>query len=81
MVLCRAAEAARDRIARLVLVDALALFNGERIHDIVKLTAVPNGLTTGPTREDMGHRLLAGLDPVTRGVHGVEQRAFLSRAP
>jgi pimeloyl-ACP methyl ester carboxylesterase len=31
MVLCRAAETARDRIARVVLVDALALFDGERI--------------------------------------------------
>jgi pimeloyl-ACP methyl ester carboxylesterase len=29
MVLCRTAEAARDQIARLVFVDALALFNGE----------------------------------------------------
>jgi pimeloyl-ACP methyl ester carboxylesterase len=66
MVLCRAAEAARDRIARLVFVDALALFNGERIRDVVKLTAVPNGLTTGPTRDDMETRLLAGLDPATR---------------
>ena len=66
MVLCGAAEAARDKIARLVFVDALALFNGERIEDVVKLTAVPNGLTTGPTREDMEHRLLAGLDPATR---------------
>lgn len=66
MVLCRAAEAAYDRIARLIFVDALALFNGERIEDVVKLTAVPNGLTTGPTRDDMEHRLLAGLAPVTR---------------
>jgi pimeloyl-ACP methyl ester carboxylesterase len=66
MVLCRAAEAARERIARLIFVDALALFNGERICDIVTLTAVPNGLTTGPTRGDMEHRLLAGLDPATR---------------
>jgi pimeloyl-ACP methyl ester carboxylesterase len=66
MVLCRAAESARNRIATLVFVDALALFDGERIDDIVKLTAVPNGLTTGPTREDMEHRLLAGLDSTTR---------------
>jgi pimeloyl-ACP methyl ester carboxylesterase len=66
MILCRAAEKARDRIARLVFVDALALFNGERIQDVVKLTAVPNGLATGPTREDMQNRLLAGLDPATR---------------
>src|SRR5262245_29852060 len=34
MVLCRAAEVARDRIARVVFVDALALFAGERIRDI-----------------------------------------------
>jgi pimeloyl-ACP methyl ester carboxylesterase len=66
MVLCRAAELARDRIARLVFIDALALFSGEGINDVVKLTAIPNGLTTGPTREDMEHRLLAGLDPVMR---------------
>src|SRR5271167_5105312 len=36
MVLCRAAEAARDRISRVVFVDALALFDGERIRDIVR---------------------------------------------
>jgi pimeloyl-ACP methyl ester carboxylesterase len=66
MVLCCAAEMARERIGRLVFVDALALFNRERIGDIVNLTAVPNGLTTGPTREDMEQRLLAGLDPATR---------------
>src|SRR5712691_9322537 len=35
MVLCRAAELARDRIARLVFIDALALLNGERIGEIV----------------------------------------------
>ena len=35
MVLCAAAERARDRIARLVFADALALFDGECIPDIV----------------------------------------------
>ncbi|MGH7112479.1 MAG: alpha/beta fold hydrolase [Stellaceae bacterium] len=35
MVLCRTAELARERILRLVFVDALALFDGERISDIV----------------------------------------------
>src|SRR5215471_12303896 len=34
MVLCCAAEMARERIAGVVLVDALALFDGERIRDI-----------------------------------------------
>ena len=33
MVVCGAAERMRHRIARLVLVDALALFNGERSRD------------------------------------------------
>jgi pimeloyl-ACP methyl ester carboxylesterase len=67
MVACRVAEAARDRIARLVFVDALALFNGEKIRDIVtRSTAVPQGLVTGPSREDAETRLFADLDPQTR---------------
>src|ERR1700730_14565108 len=35
MVACRVAELARDRIGRIVLADALALFNGEAVGDIV----------------------------------------------
>jgi pimeloyl-ACP methyl ester carboxylesterase len=67
MVLCRAAEAAGDRIARVVFVDALALFAGERIRDIVsRSTAVPSGLAAGPTHEDAESRLFADLDPATR---------------
>jgi len=67
MVLCRAAEVARDRIARVVFVDALALFAGERIRDIVRRsTAIPSGLAAGPTREDAESRLFADLDPATR---------------
>ena len=67
MVLCRAAELRRDRIARVVLVDALALFDGERIRDIVRRsTAVPSGLAAGPSREDAETRLFADLDPATR---------------
>ena len=31
MVICKAAELARDRIARLVFVDALALLPGEQV--------------------------------------------------
>ena len=66
MVLCRAAEAARERIAR-VFVDALALFDGERIRDIVRRsTATPSGLAAGPSREDAETRLFADLDPATR---------------
>jgi len=57
----------RDRIARVVLVDALALFDGERIRDIVRRsTAVPSGLAAGPSREDAETRLFADLDAATR---------------
>ena len=67
MVVCRAAEMQRDRISRLVFVDALALLDGERIRDIVRRsTAVPTGLAAGPTREDAETRLFADLEPETR---------------
>jgi len=50
-----------------VFVDALALFDGERIRDIVqRSTAMPSGLTAGPSREDAETRLFADLDPATR---------------
>jgi len=64
MVVQKAAELARERIARLGFVDALALMPGERVDDIVK-RAAPNEvteLTTGPTRAaggaDGGHHVL-----------------------
>jgi pimeloyl-ACP methyl ester carboxylesterase len=69
MVVCRVAELMRDRVGRLVFVDALALLDGEKIGDIVTRStaaAVPGGLTRGPTREDAANRLFADLDPETR---------------
>ena len=68
MVLCRAAELARERIRRLVFVDALALFPGERIADIVHRSTprIATALATGPAREDAEARLFADLDPATR---------------
>src|SRR5215471_857191 len=67
MVVTRAAEVRRDRISRLVFVDALALLGGERIRDIVRRsTAVPSGLAAGPSRDDAETRLFADLDPATR---------------
>jgi pimeloyl-ACP methyl ester carboxylesterase len=67
MVVNRAAELMRDRIARLVLVDALALLNGERTRDIVNRSApAPFGLAAGPSREDAAKGLFADLDPATR---------------
>jgi pimeloyl-ACP methyl ester carboxylesterase len=67
MVVCRAAEQMRDRIDRLILVDALALFNGERTRDIVKRSVVtPPGLAFAPSREDAEQHLFADLEPATR---------------
>ena len=67
MVVCRAAEQMRDRVARLVYVDALALFNGERTRDIVRRsTATPAGLAAGPSREDAALRLFADMEPAMR---------------
>ncbi len=67
MVLCSAAERARPRIARIVLADALALFPGERLSDIVRRpTAVTTDLTTGPSREVAANRMFASLDADTK---------------
>jgi pimeloyl-ACP methyl ester carboxylesterase len=73
MVVCRVAELIPDRIGRLVFVDALALFNGETIRDIVtRSTAQASGLTAGPSREDAANRLFADLDPAMRE-HALER--------
>jgi pimeloyl-ACP methyl ester carboxylesterase len=68
MVILKAAEQARGRIARLVVVDALALLPGERVDEIVKRPA-PNkigDLTTGPSRADAENRMFKDLDPAVR---------------
>jgi pimeloyl-ACP methyl ester carboxylesterase len=68
MVILKAAEQARDRIARLAFVDALALLPGERVDAIVKRPA-PNrvgDLTTGPTKEDAANRMFKDLEPALR---------------
>src|SRR4051812_34115502 len=69
MVVCRVAELMRERVGRLVFVDALALLDGEKIRDIVTrstATAGGGGLTAGPSREDAANRLFADLDPKSR---------------
>jgi pimeloyl-ACP methyl ester carboxylesterase len=68
MVLCRAAELARDRIGRVIFVDALALFDGERVAHIVNRPTprVTTALSVGPSREDAENRSFSGLDPTTR---------------
>jgi len=68
MVVCRVAELMRDRVGRLALVDALALFAGEKIGDIVtsSTATVVTALTRGPSPDDATNRLFADLDPATR---------------
>ncbi len=63
MVLAAAAERARARIDRVVFVDALALFDGEKIRDIVSRPATINQEhALGPSREDALGRMFAGMD-------------------
>lgn len=68
MVISRTAEMARERIDRLVFVDALALMPGEKVPDIVSRTAPyeTTEVAKGPSREDAEQRLFADLDPDTR---------------
>jgi len=68
MVVCRAAELAGERVARLVFVDALALLPGEKVGDIVSRPAANEvtELTTAPTRKDAEERMFADLEPGAR---------------
>ena len=67
MVMARAAELARERVARVVFADALALLDGEALPDIVKRpTAVNTELGTGPSRQDFETRLFVDLEPKVR---------------
>ena len=68
MVLCRAAEMARERIGRLVFVDALALLDGERVSQIVNRPTprVTTALAVAPSREDAENRSFADLEPAAR---------------
>jgi pimeloyl-ACP methyl ester carboxylesterase len=68
MVIAKAAELARDRIARLSFVDALALLPGERVGAITN-RATPREVgdfTTGPTRADAENRMFKDLEPAVR---------------
>jgi pimeloyl-ACP methyl ester carboxylesterase len=68
MVIVKAAEQARDRIGRVVFVDALALLPGEEVSRVVKRAAAPEitELTIAPKRADVEQRLFADLDPELR---------------
>jgi len=63
MVMARVCEVVPERISRVVFADALALFDGERIVDIVKQPpAVTTAVGRGPSRQDAYGRLFAGLE-------------------
>jgi pimeloyl-ACP methyl ester carboxylesterase len=68
MVILKAAEQARDRVGRVVFVDALALLPGEEVSRIVKRPSSPETteLTIGPARADLEQRLFADLNPDLR---------------
>ena len=67
MVMAAAAERARERIARLVFADALALLDGETLGDIVaRPTAVDTELATGVPKADAANRLFRDLEPGLR---------------
>ena len=68
MVICKTAELARERLARLAFVDALALLPGERVDDIVTRLGPreTTAIATGPTRADAEKRLFSDLDADTR---------------
>ncbi len=64
MVLARVAELARERVQRLVFADALALFSGEKIRDIVMgAAATDTEVSTGPPPGSMLDTLRASMDP------------------
>ena len=63
MIVAKTAELARERIARLVFADALALRHGESIRDIVSGgRAAETGSAAGPSREERLQRFLLDMD-------------------
>ncbi len=63
MVMVKTAELARERIARLVFADALALMHGERVRDIVDGSmSVETEIARGPTRDDRLRRFRLDMD-------------------
>jgi pimeloyl-ACP methyl ester carboxylesterase len=67
MVAARVAETAPERIGRIVMADALALFDGESVDDHVnRSTAITTDLGTGPSRDDAANRMFISLDGPTK---------------
>ena len=66
LVLCKVAELSRDRVKKVVFIDALAPQPGERVDEIVKLDTNSNqirtDLTKGPSKDDLEQRLFKDLE-------------------
>jgi pimeloyl-ACP methyl ester carboxylesterase len=65
MVTLKVAELQRQRVSRLVLIDALALLDGERITDVVTPVRTVNTGTAVGVSPEARHKLLADLSPAT----------------
>ena len=64
MVAAKVAELARERVERLVFVDALTLMHGEKIRDIVtRPSPIETELATGRSRDDTHQTLLSSVEP------------------
>lgn len=63
MVMAKLAELARDRVSRLVFVDALALLHGEGIHDVVSPVFTVRTETAVGVSAEAREKLLAELTP------------------
>ena len=67
MVIAKAAELARERIARLSFVDALALLPGERVEELIKRAPREvSDVTTAYSRADAESRMFKDLEASTR---------------
>ena len=63
MMMAKTAELARERVQRLVYIDALALFHGEKIRDIVASSnSVKTPYAAGPTHADRLKRFRLDMD-------------------
>lgn len=63
MVIAKTAELARERVARVVFADALALMHGEKVRDIVESSMpVATEIGVGPTRDHRYQRFKLELD-------------------
>jgi len=68
MVVCKTAELVRERVGRMVFIDALALFDGERPGDIVRGSKpwIHHALAHELPRQQAETNMFAGLKPPLR---------------